>query len=116
MVSDLSRLVARADGTKYAFRSSFRKPKLIVPRPLRFDVPERLNSAGEVLVALDDNVVVEVLQTLSEQNVELWPFASYTAMQTLFMKRTASLVRERLPNAFISSHAKSFLSTVNLNV
>ena len=85
------------------FDLSFRKPKPIVPRPLRFDVPERLNSAGEVLVALDDNVVVEVLQTLSEQNVEAVAVCFlHSYANAIHEARTASLVRERLPNAFIS--------------
>ena len=99
------------------FDLSFRKPKPIVPRPLRFDVPERLNSAGEVLVALDDNVVVESYRPCLKRMSKLWPFASYTAMQTPFMKRAPPhLCGSGCLTPSSPSHAKSFLSTVNLNV
>jgi N-methylhydantoinase A len=46
------------------------KPEPLVPRRLRFAVPERLNAQGEVLLPLDEAVVAALIPALREQAVE----------------------------------------------
>ncbi|GEP61384.1 hydantoinase/oxoprolinase family protein [Reyranella soli] len=46
------------------------KPEPLVPRTLRFTVPERVDAKGAVRLALDENAVGELAQTLKAQGVE----------------------------------------------
>ncbi len=48
----------------------FEKPVPLVPRPLCFGVPERLDWRGEVLETLDEDAVRDVARRLREQAVE----------------------------------------------
>src|SRR5207237_6175171 len=50
-----------------AFNLFFHRPRPLVPRELTFEVSERVNAAGEVLVALDPAAI----QALGERLVEL---------------------------------------------
>jgi N-methylhydantoinase A len=47
-----------------------RRPAPLVPRPLRLEVPERVAADGEVLLALDENVVRQLARTLQAERVE----------------------------------------------
>jgi N-methylhydantoinase A len=44
-------------------------PEPLVPRPLRFDVPERLDASGRVLTPLDERALVEIAGTLGRAEV-----------------------------------------------
>ncbi|MDX6748532.1 hydantoinase/oxoprolinase family protein [Geminicoccaceae bacterium 1502E] len=46
------------------------KPKHLVPRALRFTVPERVSAAGEVLLALDEDAVAALAPKLRESGAE----------------------------------------------
>ncbi len=46
------------------------RPPAIVPRDLRFEVPERLDYRGAVVVPLDEKAVVEIGKVLAERKVE----------------------------------------------
>src|SRR3954468_4677262 len=46
------------------------KPAPLVPRHLRYGVPERINARGEVLLALDEQAVIDVAKTLCKAGVE----------------------------------------------
>lgn len=46
------------------------KPAPLVPRRLRFTVPERLNAQGEILIPLDEGAVTALIPALREQAVE----------------------------------------------
>lgn len=48
----------------------YRKPRPLVPRFLRFEVEERISAAGEVLVPLRDEEVLELISRLRAQGVE----------------------------------------------
>jgi N-methylhydantoinase A len=48
----------------------FEKPVPLVPRPLAFGIPERLDWRGEVLVPLDEDAVRDVARRLGELGVE----------------------------------------------
>ena len=47
----------------------FEKPRPLVPRNLCFEVPERLDAAGEVLEPLDEDRVHAIARTLADQDV-----------------------------------------------
>ena len=46
------------------------KPAPLVPRHLRFTVPERMNASGQVLVALDQAAVEELVPTLERHGID----------------------------------------------
>ncbi|HEV7394215.1 MAG TPA: hydantoinase/oxoprolinase N-terminal domain-containing protein, partial [Burkholderiales bacterium] len=45
------------------------KPAPLVPRRLRFGIPERINAQGEVLLALDEQAVVALASRLARQGI-----------------------------------------------
>lgn len=47
----------------------FEKPRPLVPRHLCYEVPERLDASGEVLLALDENRVLEIAEELDRKGV-----------------------------------------------
>ena len=60
-------------GTESRFEQydiNMEKPLPLVPRRRRFIVPERLNAAGEVILALDEAAVTALVEPLKRQNVE----------------------------------------------
>ena len=65
------------DSIEMAFENRFEqydlymeKPAPLVPRDLRFAVPERLDARGNVLVALDEAAVRALAPTLAERRIE----------------------------------------------
>lgn len=79
------------------------KPSPLVPRALRFTVPERVDVHGAVRLALDDEAVRAVARKISEAQVE--------AVAIVFMhgyanpeheQRTAALLRDTCPEISIS--------------
>jgi N-methylhydantoinase A len=46
------------------------KPRPLVPRRLRFPVAERLNAAGDIILALDEDAVAGLVEPLKERQVE----------------------------------------------
>jgi N-methylhydantoinase A len=53
-----------------AFNLDFHRPRPLVPRDLTFEVRERMNAAGEVLLALDDAEVAALGDRLNELAIE----------------------------------------------
>jgi N-methylhydantoinase A len=51
------------------YNPKYHKPPQIVPRNLRFEVTERINSRGEVLVALDEAELQGIARILKRENV-----------------------------------------------
>ena len=47
----------------------FEKPRPLVPRHLCYEVPERLDAQGEVLLALDENRMLEIAEELDKEGV-----------------------------------------------
>jgi N-methylhydantoinase A len=52
------------------FNLFFHRPKPLVPRDLTFEVPERINSKGEVLLELDSAAVEELIGAIRKRRVE----------------------------------------------
>src|SRR6202049_3382144 len=53
-----------------AFNLFFHRPKPLVARDLTFEVPERINARGEVLISLNQAAVEEIAVTLGKRRVE----------------------------------------------
>ena len=52
------------------YRLSHNKPAPLVPRFLRFEVPERMNARGKVLIELDEEAVRRAVEKLKQHGVE----------------------------------------------
>lgn len=79
------------------------KPEPIVPPHLIREIPERVDSFGEEVVALDEEAVVEAVRDFAAEGVEgvavslLWSFRNPD-----HERRIRAIVREQLPGAFVS--------------
>lgn len=51
------------------FSLTFRRPPPLVPRPLRFDIPERMAASGSVIGPLDEDALIRCLADLEGRNV-----------------------------------------------
>ncbi len=92
-----------------SFNLAFRKHVPLVPRALRFEVPERTLYDGSIERPLDEPAARDVAQAVKEQGVE--------AVAVLFLhsyanieheRRMVELLREALPEAFIDRLASRF--------
>jgi len=87
-----------------AFNLFFHRPRPLVPRQLTFEVAERMNAAGEVLVPLDPAAIENLGQELAAQGVE--------AVAVCFLHSYANpahevaageVLRRRWPALFVTS-------------
>ncbi len=79
------------------------RPKPLVPRPLRFTLPERIDARGDILLALDESAVLALAQTLLSLGIESVAIAFLHAyVNPAHEQRCASLLREAAPNLRIS--------------
>ena len=91
-------LVLREGGKHNPFDFRGQYPEPYVPRRLTFEVPERVNSEGDVLLALDEQRVVEIAAELKARNVEavavcfLW-----SILNPVHEKRTGEILQAQLP-------------------
>ncbi|MDQ8033776.1 5-oxoprolinase [Bordetella genomosp. 1] len=79
------------------------KPPVAVPREWRIEIDERVNAAGEVLVALDEDQVrraAEQLRDAGLQAVTVCFLHSYR--NDAHERRAAEILREIMPEAYIS--------------
>ena len=75
----------------------------LVRRPLRFEVPERLDYRGRVLKELDETVVRQIAVELGRQNVEAAVICYlFSFMNPVHEQRTAEIIRELLPGLPLS--------------
>ena len=65
---DILRL--REGGRSQPFNHTVRYPDSYVPRRLTFEVPERIDFAGNVVTTLDEQAVMEILDQLKAEQVE----------------------------------------------
>ena len=100
------------------------KPKTLVPRDLRLEVPERLRHTGEVDTPLDEDRMRAAARTLKAAGVQAVAVSFlYGFIRPDHEKRAVAILREEMPDAFISAGheiAPEFreferLSTVVLN-
>jgi N-methylhydantoinase A len=94
-------------GRTEQFNHTRRYPKPYVPRPLTFEVPERITVTGDVLRPLDEARFAEIIDELRRHEIEavavclLWSIVNPAHEQ-----RVAELLSEHLPGVpFTLSHA-----------
>lgn len=85
------------------YNLSFRKPKGLIERHLRFEITERMTAEGEVLVPLADSELRELKEKLLQEKVEsiavcLLHSYAYPAHE----KRVGSFLRKHLPGIDVS--------------
>ena len=100
------------------------KPLNLVPRDLRLEVPERVRHTGEIVLPLDEGRVRDAARALKAAGAEAVAVSFlYGFIRPEHEKRAVAILREELPDAFISAGhqiAPEFreyerLSTVVLN-
>ncbi len=100
------------------------KPKTLVPRDLRLEVPERVRHTGEVDTPLDEDKMRAAAKALKAAGVQAIAVSFlYGFIRPEHEKRAVAILREEVPDAFISAGheiAPEFreyerLSTVVLN-
>ena len=85
------------------FDLSFRKPAPLVPRPLRFDVEERVDSAGTVLEPIAEPALREVAAALAGEEigaVAVCYLHSYA--NPAHEEATRAILEDALPGVFVS--------------
>jgi N-methylhydantoinase A len=79
------------------------KPPPLVPRYLRFGVPERLNVRGDVLLALDESCVRSIASQLRAHEVESVAVAFlHSDANAAHEQRVRSILVEELPGVFVT--------------
>ncbi|MCH2550108.1 MAG: hydantoinase/oxoprolinase family protein [Alphaproteobacteria bacterium] len=99
-------LVLREGGRIEPFNFEVPYPEPYIPRSLTFEVPERIDSAGEIHTALDEKAVISIFERLKEEEVEavavcfLWSISN-----SQHEIRLGELLQEYLPGVpFSLSH------------
>ncbi|MEE2746271.1 MAG: hydantoinase/oxoprolinase family protein, partial [Pseudomonadota bacterium] len=99
-------LVIREGGRIEPFNFRVPYPKPYVPRSLTFEVPERINSDGKIVVPMEEEVVLELLHKANDLGIEaisvcfLWSIAN-----SAHEVRLGKLIEEHLPGIpFSLSH------------
>jgi N-methylhydantoinase A len=100
-------LVIREGGRIEPFNFTVPYPEPYVPRALTFQIPERVDPAGQILAALDESAVLEIIDRLRQLKVEavavclLW-----SIVNPVHEQRIGELLRTHLPDVpFTLSHA-----------
>jgi N-methylhydantoinase A len=75
----------------------------VVPRHLVFEVTERIDRQGDVVVDLDEPSVHHALERIADQGVEAIAVCTlWSVVNPAHERRIAELVRERFPHMFVS--------------
>src|SRR5690349_22282055 len=86
-----------------AFNLFFHRPKPLVDRSLTFEVPERMDSKGEVLLPLDETAVENLIAVLREAEVEAIAVCLLHAWANpSHERRLGALLRKALPDVFVT--------------
>jgi N-methylhydantoinase A len=79
------------------------KPKPLVARYLCFEVPERLNFAGQVLKPLDEQAVRSVVRQIKREQVEsIVVCLLHSYVNPAHEVRIGEIIREEMPDVFVS--------------
>jgi N-methylhydantoinase A len=85
------------------FSLQFRRPPALVPRTLRYDVPERLLASGEVLHKLDKRALSEIAKELKRSDVQALAVCYlHSYVNPLHEIATRELLEKQLPSIAIS--------------
>jgi N-methylhydantoinase A len=89
------------------YDTTFTRPPPLVPRPLRFEVAERLGADGAVLVALDEAGVERAARAIGEAGAEAVAVCFlHSYIDARHELRARDLLRRALPGAWITASAE----------
>jgi N-methylhydantoinase A len=93
-----------ADESRYDQYDVFiNKPEALVPRALRFTVPQRMDVNGEVALALDEEAAARVAVSLAEAGVEAVAVVFlHSFVNSTHERRVAEIVRAHCPDIEIT--------------
>jgi N-methylhydantoinase A len=82
----------------------FRKPDPLVPRRLRFEVPERVSSKGEVVTPLDTNALEGIAQAIEREDINALAICFINSYANdAHEGQAAAFFRRRLPNVSVTT-------------
>lgn len=94
--------IGRANRTDL-YNLRFQKPTPFVPRKYRFEVTERLDKDGNVLIPLDENDVKEIATRCKKEGIEAIAVCLlHSYANAVHEEKVGKLLRELLPEAEIS--------------
>src|SRR3954462_1551459 len=86
-----------------AFNLFFHRPKPLIPRELTFEVTERVNARGEVLVALAEDEVVSLAKLFAVQKIEAIAVCLLHAYANpAHERRVGEILRAAYPQLFVT--------------
>lgn len=86
------------------FSQRYRRDPVLVPRNLRFDVDERIDARGHVVVALNESELEEIAERLRALGVEAVAVAFLNSyINSAHEQRAVEVLRECLPSAYITA-------------
>jgi N-methylhydantoinase A len=81
----------------------YQRPVILVPRHLRFEIPERMAADGEELIPLDESEIRDAAERLKKENVESVAVVYlFSYIDASHERRTAEILAETCPNLSIS--------------
>jgi N-methylhydantoinase A len=85
------------------FNLFFHRPKPLVPRDLTFEVPERVNAKGEVLLPLDAIAVDALIATIRKRRVEAVAVCLlHSYANPAHEQRIGEMLRQAMPDVFVT--------------
>jgi len=85
------------------FDQSYKKIAPLVPRRLSFGIPERMDAAGAVVKALDEEALKGALKTLAGEDIEALAICFlFSFRNASHEKRAGDIARAMLPGCFIT--------------
>ena len=95
--------LARGNRTN-PFRIDYRRAPPLIPRPLRFEIDERIHGRGEVLAAPDPGEVERLARHLAELGVEAVAVSLLNSyLDDRHEAMIAGLLRDRLPGVYVTA-------------
>jgi len=89
------------------YDTTFTRPPPLVPRPLRFEVTERLAADGSVLIALDESELEQIARAVRESNAEAAAVCFLHAhLNAAHEARAKALLQPLLPGVWITTSAE----------
>jgi N-methylhydantoinase A len=87
-----------------AFNLDFHRPRPLVPRDLTFEVKERMNAAGEVLVAIDEAAVAALGERLNALGIEAVAISFlHSYANPAHEIAAAEVLRRQCPTIFVTA-------------
>ena len=95
--------LARGNRTN-PFRIDYRRAPPLIPRPLRFEIDERIHGRGEVLAAPDPEEVAALADRLAALDVEAVAISLINGyLDDSHEAMIAEILRERLPGVYVTA-------------